>query len=138
MRKFKVTVEGQTYDVSVEEISEQGTATTPAVAGRTQAAPAAVEKTVKSAPVTAPPAQPVEEAAPVGGDGTAVPAPMPGSVIEVTVKPGDQVAEGDVLLILEAMKMENEITSPVGGTVTKVTVTGGDSVNTGDALVYIA
>ena len=92
MRKFKVTVEGQTYDVSVEEISERGRRLHRRWPAE-QAAPAAVEKTVKSAPVTAPPAQPVEEAAPVGGDGTAVPAPMPGSVIEVTVKPGDQVAE---------------------------------------------
>ncbi len=136
MRKFKVTVEGQIYEVAVEEISAQTTTAAQPSIVNNQPAPEATQKTtVMNSPVSSPPAREKESTDRAGG--SVVPAPMPGSIIEVRVKTGDAVSPGDVLLILEAMKMENEITSPVKGTVTKITIKGGDTVNSGDPLVYI-
>ncbi len=117
MRKFNISVNGTLYEVEVEEIG-----------GSAKAAPA-------TAPVSTPAPAPAPAAAPAGG--TAVAAPMPGNIIDVKVKVGDTVAEGDVLCILEAMKMENEIMAPKAGTVTAVNTSKGATVNTGDALVSI-
>ncbi len=118
MRKFNINVNGTLYEVEVEEI---GGATTAPVA-----APA-------PAPATAP--APAPATAPAGA--TVVSAPMPGNIMDVKVKVGDTVAEGDVLCILEAMKMENEIMAPKAGTVVAVSTSKGASVNSGDALVSI-
>ena len=127
MKKFKVTVDGQSFTVTVEELSGE---------------PALSELKPGSPVETAPPVKKkaaIEEktAAVSSGSGNPVPAPMPGSIIEVLVKAGDQVREGDTLLILEAMKMENEITAPQAGTVDRVLVKAGDTVNSGDALLLI-
>ena len=123
MRKFIVNVNGNSYEVEVEEIG--GAAATPAAAPAPVAAPVA-------APAAAPKAAP---AAPAGG--TAVKAPMPGNVLDIKVSNGQAVKEGDVVVILEAMKMENEIYAPCDGTVT-VVASKGATVNTGDVLVSIS
>lgn len=111
MKKYNITVNGTTYAVEVEEL---GGAAAPA-------APAA------PAPAAAP-------AAPAGG-ADALTAPMPGTILDVKVAPGQAVNAGDILLILEAMKMENEITAVTAGTVDSVAVTKGAAVNAGDVLV---
>ena len=128
MRKFNITVNGNTYEVDVEEIT----------GGVAQAAAPVAAAPVAAAPAAAP-AAPKPAAAPKAiGEGTKVTAPMPGTIVGVKVKAGDSVKKGDLLVILEAMKMENEIFASVDGTVTGVSVSQGDSVNTGDALVSIA
>ena len=125
MRKFNITVNGVAYEVEVEEVAA-GEASAP-VAAAPKAAP-------KAAAPAAKPAAP--KAAPVA-NGTKVNAPMPGTILDVKVAQGQAVKKGDVLLILEAMKMENEILAPQDGTVAQVTVSKGASVNSGDALVVL-
>ena len=123
MKNLIVTVNGVAYNVTVEE----GTgAAVPAAAPAAAPAPAAA-----SAP--APAAAPSPAAAGSAG-AVSVNAPMPGNILDVRVKPGDSVKAGDVLLILEAMKMENEISAPQDGTVASVNVRKGDVVNSGDLL----
>lgn len=134
MRQFKITVNGKAYDVQVEE---NGSAASAPVA----AAPVAPANTPApaAAPAPAPAAEPVPAAAPVSaaGEGTPVEAPMPGTILKVLVSNGQAVKSGDAVVILEAMKMENEITAPVDGTVTAVCVANGDSVDVGKVLVTI-
>ena len=125
MRKFNITVNGVAYEVEVEEVSEQGAA--PAAAPVKAAAPA---------PKAAPAAKPAAAKAPVAA-GTKVNAPMPGTILNVKVQQGQQVKKGDVLMILEAMKMENEIMCPQDGTVAQVNVNKGASVNAGDVLCVL-
>ena len=124
MRKFVVNVNGKSYEVEVEEMG--GVVSAPTVAP------------VVSAPVVseAPKAAPAPAAAPVGK--TAVNSPMPGTIMSIAVKPGDSVKAGDVLCILEAMKMENEIVAPKDATVSSVNVNQGQSVNSGDLLISLS
>ena len=121
MKRFKVTVDEQVFEVTVEEIS---TPQAPPNRPATESAPSAPPAAANSGEANA--------------AGYTVTSPMAGSVINVHVKPGGAVAEGDVLLVLEAMKMENEITAPVSGTVTSVRIKAGDTVNSGDTLIVIA
>ena len=125
MRQFNITVNGVAYSVAVEEVN--GAA--PVVAAPVVAAPVA-------APVAAAPAAAPAPAAPVAG-GEKVTAPMPGTVLDVKVAQGASVKKGDLLVILEAMKMENEILAPCDGTVKQIVAAKGASVNSGDALVVI-
>lgn len=133
MRKFRVTVNGESYEVEVEETGISGVA--PA------ARPAAAPPTAPAAPArheTQPaPAAPQPVAKPGAAGPGSVKAPMPGNILSVKVKPGDQVKRGQVLLTLEAMKMENEIMAPRDGKVKEVFVSAGQSVNTGDVLVNL-
>lgn len=127
MRKFKINVNGTSYDVEVEEVGG-GVISAPAP----MAAPAA-----PSVPSAAPAAAPAVSSGPVP-DGTKVEAPMPGNILDVKVAVGDSVNEGDILMILEAMKMENEILAPVSGKVVGVQTSAGSAVNSGDVLIVIA
>ena len=122
MKNLIVTVNGVAYNVTVEEGTGAAVASAPVAAAPT-AAPA-------------PAAAPAAPAAPAGAAGSVtVTAPMPGNILDVKVKAGDSVKAGDTLLILEAMKMENEISAPQDGTIASVNVRKGDVVNSGDLLI---
>ena len=124
MRKFNITVNGKTYEVVVEET---GVSSSPA------AAPSAPVQTPSPEPAKAESPAPVS----VPAEGTTISAPMPGTILKVNVEKGAAVKKGDVLLVLEAMKMENDIQSPVDGTVVAVQTSKGASVDTGAPLVTI-
>lgn len=129
--KYKVTLNGKTYEVEVEKgkaiLLDEYEALAPAPAqAAAPAAPAA------AAPAAAP-AAPVNLAA-----GETVAAPMPGNILRIDVKQGDTVKEGQILVILEAMKMENEIVAPKAGTVAQIVTSKGAVVDTGSPLVVIA
>ena len=128
--KYELTLNGRTYEVEVElaepMLMQEFQSYAPAPAA--PAAPA-----VEAAPSAAPAAAPA-----VTGAGEKVDSPMPGTILKVNVAAGQTVKEGDLLVVLEAMKMENEIFAPKGGTVSQVLVEKGASVNTGDVLVVIA
>lgn len=117
MKKYNVNVNGTAYEVTVEEV----------VGG---AAPAPVAAAPAAAPAPAPVAVPA-------GAGEQVKSPMPGNILSVNVNVGDTVAEGQVLMILEAMKMENEIMAPHDAKVAQVLANKGATVNTGDVLVVL-
>jgi len=129
--KYKVTLNGRTYEVEVEAGKAMLLDEYEAIVPSAPAAPVA-------APAAAPAAAPVAPAAPaVTGAGEAVNAPMPGNILKVNVTQGQAVKEGEVLCILEAMKMENEILASKAGTVTQVLVSKGSTVDTGAPLVVI-
>ena len=116
MKKYRVNVNGTQYDITLEVLE-----------GEAAAAPA---------PAKAAPAAPkAAAAAPAGAE--AIKAPMPGNINDVKVSQGQNVKKGDVLVILEAMKMENEIMAPRDGVVASVNVTKGATVNTGDVLLSL-
>lgn len=118
MKNYRITVNGVAYDVAVEEMGEGAAASTPA--------PAAAPK--PAAPKAAP-------AAAAGAGAIKINSPMPGNILSVKASAGQAVKKGDVLMILEAMKMENEICAPQDGTIASVQVSAGDSVESGDVLV---
>lgn len=127
MRKFIINVNGTSYEVEVEEVGGVPSAAPVAAAAPTPAPSAAAA--AAAAPAPAP-------AAPPAGCET-VTAPMPGTIVSVKVSVGQSVNAGDVLCVLEAMKMENEIVAPKAGKVVAVSASSGASVNTGDALVSL-
>ncbi|MBQ8412178.1 MAG: biotin/lipoyl-binding protein [Lachnospiraceae bacterium] len=125
MKNYRITVNGTAYDVAVEEL---GAGTVPA------AAP------VAAAPVAAAPAAPAPAAAPAasGSAGSVVvSSPMPGKILGVKANVGAAVKQGDVILVLEAMKMENEVVAPQDGTIASINVSTGDSVEAGDTLATL-
>jgi len=125
LKKFKVTVDGRSYSVEVEEIG----AAAPAAA--MTSTPSVVSAPVQAAPIK-------EDKPAAAASGITERAPMPGSVLDIKVQKGDKVKMGDVLLVLEAMKMENEITASQDGTVMDVLVGQGDTVSMEDPLVVIS
>ncbi|CAK7040849.1 acetyl-CoA carboxylase biotin carboxyl carrier protein subunit [Tissierella sp. P1] len=131
MRKFIISVNGNSYEVEVEEIAG-GESKRPA-------APVAPAPVAAPAPKATPAPAPKEEKKEVVvSDGQeVVEAPMPGNIWKIEVKEGDKVKAGDILLILEAMKMENEILAPRDGVVASINTTQGATVNTGDRLVVL-
>ena len=117
MKNYRITVNGVAYDVAVEEMGEGAATSAPA--------PAAAPK--PEAPKAAP--------AVAGAGAVKINSPMPGNILSVKASAGQAVKKGDVLMILEAMKMENEICAPQDGTIASVQVAAGDSVESGDVLV---
>ena len=132
--KYKVTLNGRTYEVEVEAGKAMCVAEYEAYAPA--AAPVAAAP-VAAAPVAAPAAAPAAAGVTVSG-GESVNAPMPGNILKVNVSVGQPVKAGQVLVVLEAMKMENEIMAPRAGTVAQVPVTKGSTVDTGATLVVLA
>jgi len=128
MRKFIVNVNGTSYEVEVEEVGASSSAPV-------MAAPAPVAAPAAATPAPAASPAPAPAAAPAGG--TAVKSPMPGNVVDIKVSNGQSVKKGDLLVVLEAMKMENEIFAPQDGVVTVVTSKGA-TVNSGDVLISLA
>ena len=127
--KYKVTLNGRTYEVEVENGKAMLLSEYEAVAPAPVAAAPAV---------AAPAAAPAAPAAPaVTGAGEAVNAPMPGNILKVNVNVGDKVKAGTVLVVLEAMKMENEIVAPQDGTVASVNVSVGASVESGEVMLTL-
>ena len=131
--KYKITLKGTTYEVEVEKgeamILDEYEAKSPVPPAPVAAAPVAVA----AAPVAAAPA-----AAPAAvAAGTPVTSPLPGNIFAIKVKEGDAVKAGDVLIVIEAMKMENEVCAPSDGVVKQIAVSKGAMVATGDTLVVI-
>ncbi len=141
MKKYIVRLNGKEYEVEIEEVTrdENDRLLTDAPSTGAAGAGAGVSAGAGAATSSAAPAATQASAGTAQGigQGVVVKAPMPGSINDVRVKPGDKVAKGDVLLILEAMKMMNEIVSPQAGTVTGLAVAKGDAVSTGDEMVSI-
>lgn len=120
MKNYTITVNGNVYDVTVEETGA-GSVSAPA-----------------AAPKAAPKAAPAKAAAPAGAQGSVkVNAPMPGKILKTVAAAGQAVKKGEVLVILEAMKMENEIVAPQDGTVASINVAVGDSVEAGAVLATL-
>ncbi len=124
MKNYRITVNGTSYDVSVEELSGGAAPAAPVAAPVSAPAPAAAPAPAK--------------AAPAGGAGSIkVSSPMPGKILAVKANVGDSVKKGQVILILEAMKMENEVVAPEDGTIASIDVTVGASVESGDTLATL-
>jgi len=129
MKKYNITVNGTTYEVVVEEAGEVTQA--PAMAAPVFSAPVAAP--AAPTPAAAPKAQ-----APAGAEGAnKVIAPMPGTILDVKVSAGQTVKKGDVICVLEAMKMENDIPAPCDGTIASINIQKGASVNANDIIATI-
>ena len=135
--KYKITLKGRTYEVEVEQgeamLLDEYAATAPATAPAPAPAPAAAP----AAPAVTPAAAPAPAAGAAVAAGTPVTAPLPGNVLSVNVKVGDSVKAGQLLVLIEAMKMENEVFAPADGVVKQILAQKGAMVATGDTLLVI-
>jgi len=138
MKKFKVTVNGKAYEVEVEEMGG-APAAAPAAAPASQAAAApAPAAPAAPAPAPAPAATPSPAVGgPIPEGAITVKAPMPGKISALKAEAGKAVKRGDIILVLEAMKMQNDITATADGTLHEIRVNPGDNVKTGDVLAVI-
>ena len=127
-KQYKITVNGKTYDVSVEEVKSEKVQSAPVV--KAASAVQEAKPAVSSAPSV--PSAPIDENA------VSVKASMPGTVVSFSVAVGDKVSEGQVVAILEAMKMENEVTAPASGVVKSIHVEKGSSVVEGQVILQIS
>lgn len=122
MKRFLIKINGKTYDAEVEVV---GTSASAPVAAP---APAAAPHAAAPAPTAAP------AAAPAAGGPANVTSPLPGTVLRLCKNTGDAVAAGEVVMIVESMKMENEVVAPEGGRIASIAVAAGSAINTGDLL----
>lgn len=129
VRKFRITVNGKIYEVEAEEVMEQPDRTAPPVARLEEGR--RLPETTEKKPVPPQPQTRVSDA------GEPVTAPLPGMVLDVKVTEGHPVTAGQVVVVLEAMKMENEVVAPIAGIVRSLAVQKGSAVNAGDALLTI-
>lgn len=134
MRQFRVLVNGNEYKVAIEEIAEES--------GQALASPPRPQKTAEAASPPpshkSPKAQPAPKASSNGEESGKITAAMPGTILDIKVNAGDAVVRGQALMVLEAMKMENEIMAPCDGVVEEIHTTKGASVNSGDLLMVLS
>jgi biotin carboxyl carrier protein len=139
MKKYRITVNGKAFDVDVEEVGVQKSGHSP-VSAPAAVAPAPAPIPASKAVATQAPAESLatpRTGAPAGG-ATAMKSPLPGKILKVMATPGSSWKRGDILLVIEAMKMENEILAPRDCTVEEVAVESNQSVKTGDLLLKLA
>lgn len=122
MKRFLIRINGKTYDAEVE------------VVGTSASAPVAAPAAAPAAAPTAAPAAPAPAAAPAAGGPANVTSPLPGTVLRLCKNTGDSVAAGEVVMIVESMKMENEVVAPEAGRIASIAVAAGSAINTGDLL----
>lgn len=134
--KYVATLNGKKYEIEIERVEEYK----PLDRGVSVSAPAPILPAApKAAPAPAPTPAPAAAPAPApSAGGQSVDAPMPGKILDIKVKPGDAVTYGQVVIVMEAMKMETEIVAPAAGTVASVNVHTGDAVETGAVLVTLS
>lgn len=135
-KTYHVTVEGKTYEVTLEEVGSANGPVTRAPQAFAPVAPVAPAAPKPAAAPAAPAAQkkPAEHHAAASGEGEDQEAPLQGNIWKIVASEGDEVAAGDTVIILEAMKMENEIVAPRDGVIGKIYVTEGQTVDTGEVL----
>lgn len=122
MKRFLIRINGKTYDAEVEVVGTSASAPVAAPAAAPAVAPAAA------------PAAPAPAAAPAAGGPANVTSPLPGTVLRLCKNTGDSVAAGEVVMIVESMKMENEVVAPEAGRIASIAVAAGSAINTGDLL----
>lgn len=131
LRKFRININGKEYMVEMEELTPGASQLQNQVVETTHPVP-------QAAPVAPPtPAAPTTPVQPVSGEGEEITSPMPGNILDIKVKVGDVVEENQVVAVLEAMKMENEIVAPRAGTITAVSATKGAPIDVGEPIVFI-
>ncbi len=136
MKTYKITLNGKSYEVEVEEVGQGASSQTISTAAPVQQ-PRVEARPQQSAPQPKAEVKKEAQSVAVPQGAEVVEAPMPGTVLDIKVNQGDTVTEGQVLVILEAMKMENEIVAPRSGKVSAINTSKGASVNAGDPLVSL-